>query len=346
MKKIISIVIIIVFLILGYSFSMIPSYETIDASKALEKAQSELKRNQEIVTFASKNPFNFYDVFNRIDNIADQQVYGILTKPDTAGIFPVIIGVAGSAGWGEHHYGYLERYLEMGFAVFSLHSFKSRNVKSTVGEQLSVTLPMMILDAFSALKKLSDDDNIDVTRAGLTGWSLGGGVSLFSAWSPLQETISPGLKFAAHLSFYPPCIIMPEEIRFNDVPIHILAGQLDDWVPAAACEELVDVASNSGYDIGITVYPGASHSFDRTMDVILDKNAYNFTDCRMKLDSNGIVRLSNSFPLSTPILQKIGLSFCAEKGAHWGGNKEARELSAQFSKEFMKTHLLVYKAAN
>ena len=340
MKRILLIVIIIVILILGYSISVTPSYDTIDISAALEKARSALKENQEIIIFDSKNPFNFYDVFHRMENITDQQVYGILTKPDAVGIFPVIIGVAGSAGWGEHHYGYLERYLEMDFAVFSLHSFKSRNVESTVGEQLTVTIPMMIHDAFMALKKLSEDENIDASRAGLTGWSLGGGVTLFSAWSPIQEAISPGLKFAAHLPFYPPCMIMPDELRFNDVPIHILAGELDDWVPAAACEELVEAANNSGYDIDITIYPGASHSFDRTMEVVLDENAYSFTDCRLKLTENGVVRMLNGFPLSSPTMQKIGLSFCADKGAHWGGNKDARENAAKFSKEFMKKHLM------
>jgi dienelactone hydrolase len=339
MKKILLIAIIIALFILGYSVSVTPSYNTLNISAALEKARLELKGNQEIVVFGSKNPFNFYDVFHRMENIADQQVYGILTKPDTVGIFPVIIGVAGSAGWGEHHYGYLERYLEMGFAVFSLHSFKSRNVESTVGEQLTVTMPMMVHDAFMALRRISEDDNIDVTRAGLTGWSLGGGVALFSAWSPIQELISPDIKFAAHLPFYPPCMIIPEELRFNDVPIHILTGELDDWVPAAACEELIEMASNVGCKIDITVYPGASHSFDRTMDVILDKNAYSFTNCRMKLDNSGVARLMNGFPLSSPALQKIGLSFCAEKGAHWGGNKYARENSMEFAKTFMLNNL-------
>ena len=263
-----------------------------------------------------------------------------MTKPDNSGTFPVIIGVAGSAGWGEHHYGYLERYLEMGFAVFSLHSFKSRGVESTVGEQLTVTIPMMIYDSFMALKKLSKDKNIDADRAGLTGWSLGGGVTLFSAWSPIQEAISPDLKFAAHLPFYPPCMIVPEEIRFTGAPIHILAGELDDWVPAAACEELVDLAKNSGYDIGITVYPGASHSFDRTMEVVIADDAYSFTDCRLKLTKDGVVRMLNGFPLSSPTMQKIGLGFCAEKGAHWGGNLHARQNSSEFAKEFMKIHLM------
>ena len=340
MKRILLIVIIIVILILGYSISVTPSYDTIDISAALEKARSALKENQEIIVFDSKNPFNFYDVFHRMENITDQQVYGILTKPDAVGIFPVIIGVAGSAGWGEHHYGYLERYLEMDFAVFSLHSFKSRNVESTVGEQLTVTIPMMIYDAFMALQKLSKDKNIDANRAGITGWSLGGGVTLFSAWSPIQEAISPNLKFSAHLPFYPPCIIMPNELRYTNAPIHILAGELDDWVPAAACEELVEALNNSGYDIGITVYPGASHSFDRTMEVVLDNYAYSFTDCRLKINEDGIVKTLYGLPLSSPALQKIGLFLCADKGAHWGGNKYARENSSEFAKTFMKKHLL------
>ena len=159
MKNILIIIIVLIILFIGYSITVTPSYKTLDITHAVNNAKSTLKDNQGIVIFNSKNPFNFYDVFHRIDKIADQKVYGILTKPDTVGVFPVIIGVAGSAGWAMHHYGYLDRYLEMGFAVFSLHSFKSRNVESTVGEQLTVTIPMMIYDAFMSLKKISKDKN-------------------------------------------------------------------------------------------------------------------------------------------------------------------------------------------
>ena len=340
MKNILVIIILSLVAFFGYSISVTPSYNALDISHAINRAKEILTDNQEIVVFDSKNPFNFYDVFHRIEKIENQEVFGILTKPNKDGVFPLIIGVAGSAGWGEHHYGYLNRYLEMGFAVFSLHSFKSRDVDSTVGDQLTVTIPMMIYDAFMALDKLSKDINIDTKRAGLIGWSLGGGVTLFSAWSPIQEAISPNLKFAAHLPFYPPCMIIPDEMRFNNVPIHILAGELDDWVPAAACEEVVKAADDAGYQIDITIYPNASHSFDRTMDVILDNNAYSFTECRMKLTNDGVVRLLNGFPLSSPALQKIGLSFCANKGAYWGGNKSAREKSMEFAKIFMKKHLM------
>ena len=341
MKKIIIIALILFLLFIGFSISVTPTYETLDIKSSLEKARLELKDNQEIVIFNSKNPFSFYDIFNKIDKIADQEVFGILTKPDSIGVHPLIIGVAGSAGWGEHHYKYLERYLQMGFAVFSLHSFKSRQVESTVGEQLSVTIPMVIYDTFMAFNKLSYNKHIDSDRVGIIGWSLGGGVALFSAWSPIQEAISPNLKFAAHLPFYPPCMIMPDDLIFTNAPVHILAGELDDWVPAAACEELVLAAKNVNHDIAITVYPGASHSFDRDQKVEYLSYAYSFTDCRLKISNDGIVSIrSNGFPLSSPALQKIGLFFCADKGTHWGGNKYAREHSLEFSKDFMKINLM------
>ena len=316
-----------------------PNYSPVNIDQILIDESKNLKENQEIIIFDSKNPFNFYDIFNRIDKISTQKVFGILTKPNDYDNFPIIIGVAGSAGWGQHHYKYLNNYVENGFATLSLHSFKSRNVSSTVGSQVAVTIPMIIYDAFMALKELKNHNQIDVNNSAITGWSLGGGVSLFSAWKPIQELISPDLKFSAHLPFYPPCMIMPDDLKFNNVPIHILAGELDDWVPAKACTELVDASNKKGNNLNITIYENAHHSFDREMDVQISSNAYSFTDCRMKIDNNGVVRLLNGFPLSTPSLQKIGLFFCAEKGAHWGGDKVAREKSKLFALEFMQKNL-------
>jgi len=45
-------------------------------------------------------------------------------------------------------------------------------------------------------------------------------------------------------------------------------------------------------------------------------------------------------PMTTPLLQKIGLAFCAERGPSYGGNPEAREKAFQFAREFMGQHLL------
>ena len=135
-------------------------------------------------------------------------------------------------------------------------------------------------------------------------------------------------------------MIIPDELQFTKAPVHILAGELDDWVPSSACEELVDAAHVAGFEIGITVYPESSHSFDRSSEVVLNNDAYSFTDCRLKLTDDGMVRtLDWGFPLSNSILQKSVLAFCADRGATYGGNKEARVHSNKFALDFMKKHL-------
>ena len=143
----------------------------------------------------------------------------------------------------------------MGMATFELKSFASRDITSTVGTQVEVTSAMMILDAYKALAVLGNDPRIDIDRVAITGWSLGGSVALFSAWQPLKNAITSHHSFKAHLPIYPPCIVNLESVEFSEEPIHILIGELDNWVPATACEEMISDIQATGADANITVYP-------------------------------------------------------------------------------------------
>ena len=198
----------------------------------------------EKIYFESANPYSFNDIITDLDNQKKQKVFGELVIPkdsiDDGKKYPLIIGVAGSLGWGEHHYKYLEMYQEMGIATFELNSFKSRSITSTVGTQNEITVAAMILDAYRAFEVLAEHPRIDKNKVSITGWSLGGGVSLFSAWLPLKEAINKELSFASHLAFYPPCFIDPDNTSFSQSPIHILIGELDNWTPSAPCSDLVN----------------------------------------------------------------------------------------------------------
>ncbi len=298
----------------------------------------------EKIDFVSANPYSFNDIISNLDNQKKQKVHGKLVIPkdslDQEKKYPLVIGVAGSLGWGEHHYKYLKMYQEMGIATFELNSFKSRGILSTVGTQNKITIAAMILDAYKALEVLSKHPNIDKNRISITGWSLGGGVTLFSAWLPLKEAINKELSFASHLAFYPPCFIDPDNTNFSKSPIHILIGELDNWTPSAPCLDLVNKLKTKT-NIDLTVYKDSYHSFDRESPVIRDENAYNFSDCTFRLDEKGNV-LMNYFniAMSNPFLQKIGFMMCVSRGVFFGGNTKAREKSYNFSKEFMRKTLL------
>ena len=181
------------------------------------------------VAFESANPFSLSDIILNLNAQEKQTVFGQLSipmdslHPDKK--YPLIIGVAGSLGWRKHHLEYMEMYQQNGFATFELNSFKSRDITSTVGSQDEVTIAAIILDAYRALEKLAEHPNIDKEKVSITGWSLGGGVSLFSGWMPVKNAITTSVSFASHLAFYPPCFINPENLAFTQAPIHILIGE-------------------------------------------------------------------------------------------------------------------------
>ena len=300
--------------------------------------------NSEKINFESANPFSFNDVITNLKNQEPQKVFGTLITPfdslNPSKKYPLIIGVAGSLGWKRHHYEYLEMYQESGFATFELNSFKSRSINSTVGTQSDITMAAMILDAYKAFEKLSNHPNIDKNRVSLTGWSLGGGVALFSGWLPLKNAINKDLKFASHLAFYPPCFIEPDNLSFTKSPMHILIGESDDWTPAYPCVKLVEKLADKA-NIDITVYKDSHHGFDRESPVETNDNGYSFKNCLFKLTNDGDILMNYlHIPMSNPFLQKIGFLFCTTRGVHIGGNSIARKKSYVFANDFMMKTLI------
>ena len=293
----------------------------------------------EKIIFQSANPFALSDIINNTYNQKEQEVYGKLTLPKESIIsdkkYPLVIGVAGSLGWREHHYEYMKMYQQSGFATFELNSFKSRNISSTVGSQVEVTTASIILDAYKAFEKLSKHPNIDKNKVSITGWSLGGAVALFSGWKPIIKAISKDLKFASHLSFYPPCFFDPENTEFTDSPIHILIGELDNWTPAEPCNYFVKKISDNS-NVNLTIYPNSHHSFDSKEPITFNEKGYSFKNCLFKLNREGDVLMNYlNLPMSSPLMQKIGFLFCVKRGVNLGGNPKSREKAFAFSKSFM-----------
>ena len=302
------------------------------------------QNKKEIIYFESANPFSLSDIITDLESQEKQQVFGQLITPvdslNPDKKYPLIIGVAGSMGWRKHHLDYLKMYQEQGYATFQLNSFKSRGITSTVGSQDEVTIAAVILDAYRALEKLSKHPKINKDKVAITGWSLGGGVTLFAGWLPLKEAITNQVSFAAHLAFYPPCFINPENLSFTKAPIHILIGEADNWTPAKPCINLVEKLSDKT-NISITTYPDAHHGFDSEEPVVWNEKGYSFKDCLFDLTADGDVLMNYlRIPMSNSILQKVGFLFCVEKGVNVGGNLDARKKSLAFAKDFMNNKLL------
>jgi dienelactone hydrolase len=244
---------------------------------------------------------------------------GHLTLPSGAGPFPAIILMHGCSGLPSRAIGGWEPELRRwGYATFVVDSFRGRGLREVCSDALALTGNRRIADAYGALRILATHPGIDGDRVALMGFSHGGIATLGAGteWARLTYGPSARATFRAFFPFYPYCNAEAPELDWGVAgPVRIHIGALDDWTPARTCEALVARGRRVGFDIAITVYPDALHSFD-SIGAGPERlpNADNAADCTPRLAS-----------MRGPILNLFELRRCVRKGATIGWNPQATE---------------------
>jgi hypothetical protein len=109
----------------------------------------------EKVKYPSKNILGFENLFGGgLNAQKDIEIFGVLHFPDNYNSlkkYPAVVASHGSSNWRAHHLKYLEKMRQAGFIVFAMHPFDSRNVDSTVGNQINVTSETVIYDMAMSL---------------------------------------------------------------------------------------------------------------------------------------------------------------------------------------------------
>ena len=268
----------------------------------------------------SRSPFEIHHILTGLEKTPKTTVEADLFLPKGEGPFGCVIALHGSIGWASHHQDHVSGWLDAGLAVCKVHSFTSRSIDSTVDDQLSVTHAMMLVDAFRTRSVLEKDPRIG--KVGIAGWSLGGTVALYSAWSPMIDRL--GTPFDAHLPFYPAAHLRPEVQTWSDSPMLILHGDADDWTPVHFVEELMPQLSNAT----LHVYPGAHHSFDSKKEFTLLPKAVRLKKRTVTISKNGNMSgelfLGIRLPLNQRWQRRWVIRILRNRGAHVEGNLDAR----------------------
>ena len=278
----------------------------------------------------SRSPFEIHHILTGLENTPETDVEADLYLPEGEGPFGCVLALHGSIGWADHHQDHVNGWIEAGLAVCKVHSFTSRSIDSTVDDQLSVTHAMMLVDAFKTRAVLEQDSRIG--KIGIAGWSLGGTVALYSAWSPLIEIL--GTPFDAHLPFYPAAHLRPELQTWSDSPILILHGDADDWTPLHFVEGLVPQLPNAT----LHVYPGAHHSFDCEKELTWLPKAVHLNKRTARIAKNGHMSGELLFGIRWPLNQRWQrrwvIRILRNRGAHVQGHPTARADSLVRSQKF------------
>ena len=283
----------------------------------------------------SCSPFEIYHILNSLENVSKITVEAELFLPQGEGPFGCVIALHGSMGWAQHHQDHINAWLNAGLAVCKVNSFSSRSIDNTVNDQLTVTHAMMIVDAFRVRQVLEQDPRIG--KIGVSGWSLGGTVALYSAWSPIIEIL--GKPFDAHLPFYPAAHLRPEVKAWSNAPMLILHGDVDDWTPIHFVESLLAQLPNTE----LHVYPGAHHSFDSEKEFALLPKAVHLKKRTAIINKNGYVSgklfLGIRWPLNERWQRRWIIRILRNRGAHVEGHPTARSDALVRAKDFLTKQL-------
>ena len=204
---------------------------------------------------------------------AGVSVRGELQLPDTGEArLPAVLVLHSSSGSGhDRHSGpFIELLNRAGIATLWIDMFPDRSSRPRSTRD---SMPKV----FGSLLYLAAHARIDPQRIGVMGFSWGGVVSLLTVSQELvQEYVNGKAQFAAHLGFYPVCWAQQQVLsgsnrmygagtyqQVTGAPVHILAGEQDDYDEPDSCPKFVAALPEEvRKHFGVTVYPGAYHSFD------------------------------------------------------------------------------------
>lgn len=174
---------------------------------------------------------------------------GELHQPPGVGPFPTVILLHGCLGVTRNVRDWAALIKDWGYVALIVESYYYRYLDETCSSPPRMHSTMWMRDALGTREFLPEHNLFDPVRVAVLGFGHGGRGALQIA------RISPS-RFMGAIALYPPCFAAAAKFT---TPLLVLAGEADDWMPAAACRAL---GGEGGVAPEIVSYPGAQHGFD------------------------------------------------------------------------------------
>ena len=271
----------------------------------------------EAVTFPSHSPYALGDVGRGADRDPATEGVGRLFLPESAGAsmpVPAIVLLHGNGGvMGARELTYARQFAAMGVAALVVDVFAARRdmVTDFTSRVLNVTEAMFLADAYAALDWLAARPDVDGERVAVMGFSYGAMATMYAAQAQIAEIYAPGgARFAAHVSFYGPCIARFEDRRATGAPVLMLMGALDAIIDVDRCREVADDLEAGGAPVEMVVFPEAYHQWDGAVSRPREVGR-TIAGCRLEVGADAVVRdLVTGLPMNGRIARQAVLALC------------------------------------
>ena len=145
--------------------------------------------------------------------------------------------------------------VKQGFAVFVLHYFdRTGTTEATDKQTIFRNFPSWGKTVWDAISYLEKNPQVDASRVGVLGFSLGAYLALSVA--SVDSRVKAVVEFFGGL---------PKEMRFfmrRLCPTLILHGEADATVPVQEAYDLQELLVKKEIPYEIKIYPGVGHGFD------------------------------------------------------------------------------------
>ena len=232
---------------------------------------------------------------------------------------PTVVLIHSAGGWSDGTTAPLANELNAsGFSTLELRLFET--------SRAAIPTDRLMPRIYGALRYLAGRPDIEKSKVGIAGFSMGAHLSIWAASKWMTETYSnDGLKFAAHAPIYPMCwphTLMAKNIQpqgginlpfqkdfltqWTGAPVKVFAAGQDDYDDRdpKACQEFVDAISaqyRSAFDI--ITYADATHGWNQASE-----SFYAHTACKGRGCKNNNVNNPAVTALSTSDIVKFFLS--------------------------------------
>jgi len=224
--------------------------------------------------------------------VRPRKISGELNLPPGDGPFPALVLYHGHNHPDDLNQWFdalVPRILEANIATFVIDSFTGRKIESTAYNEMRLSRAARLTDVFQALNMLAKLDEIDETKIGISGYSVGGTTAMLAADLRMNETsLARGRSFAALMPVYPSCQSRFRHQELTGAPMLLLVAKDDNYSPAEYCEDYAKEAQMGGADVQIKKYDGAGHGWINKVTLSDCKNCMTFRDCDlMYIEENG-----------------------------------------------------------
>lgn len=291
-----------------------------------------------VVGFPSFNAKSGKDFRDGGSNAVKQTSGGTLLLPNSASPenkVPAMVILHGSGGdWSGRSVNLAMHLARNGIAGLAVDTFTARNLRTSDDylERLDkAPIFTQMADALSALQALRSHPWIDISRIGVTGFSLGAGSTLYMMFEPVIENVlgKDGPRFSAYAMFYGGCSVDFEDFRVEGSPVLIMMGEADESMSIPACEKFQMRLQDMGVDVELKVYAGAGHGWDNPYPQKFFEGEYVTRDCLMLWKDDGSsIEVTSGRSMDNPVGAMLALNKCAnDNGYTKGFNKAAYDQS-------------------